>query len=108
MLDGCIGADRVAKAMLQIVLPLHEQLQRLASDDQPTTHKSDIYDLLGNPQGETAAANAPTRADPQIRTDVIPAMQTAIEVLGNPFGHPRRNNIDSFAPGDPTVPSWWN
>ena len=101
MLDGCVGADRVAKAMLEIVLPLHKDLQRLASD-QPSAIRSGIYDLLDNPQ--TVASEH----DPRIRTAVIPVMHTAIEVLGNPFGHPRRNNFESFAAGDPSVPSWWN
>ncbi|OCT52784.1 hypothetical protein CLCR_09732 [Cladophialophora carrionii] len=104
MLEGCGEADRVAKAMLQIVLPLHQDLRRLASD-QPTT-RSGIHNLLENPLSGTTSTT--TTPEPQIRAAVIPAMQTAIEVLGNPFGHVRRNNIDSFAAGDPSVPSWWN
>ncbi|KAJ9616918.1 hypothetical protein H2200_000638 [Cladophialophora chaetospira] len=107
MLDGCGEADRVAKAMLQIVLPLHQQLQNLASD-QPTTQRSGIHNLLEDPLSGGAGDARLVGGEAQIRSAVIPAMQTAIEVLGNPFGHLRRNNIDSFATGDPSVPSWWN
>jgi hypothetical protein len=102
MLEGCGETDRVAKTMLEIVLPLHQDLRRLASGRSST--RSGIHNLLENPLSGTAS----TRPDPQIRAAVIPAMQTAIEVLGNPFGHVRRNNISSFAAGDPSVPSWWN
>ncbi|KIW68790.1 hypothetical protein PV04_04711 [Phialophora macrospora] len=102
MLKGCGEADRVAKAMLEIVLPLHQDLRSLASG-RPST-RSGIHNLLENPLSGTAS----TTPEPQICVAVIPAMQTAIEVLGNPFGHVRRNNIDSFAAGDPSVPSWWN
>ena len=108
MLEGCVAADRVAAAMLQIVQPLHQDLHRLAVADQASSSRSGIYDLLENPQAGTSAsaasASSSRSADLQIRAAVIPAMQTAIEVLGNPFGHPRRNEIDS----DPSVPTWWN
>ena len=107
MLDGCGEADRVAKAMLQIVHPLHQQLQNLAND-LPTTQRSGIHNLLENPLSGGTGDTSVQRAEPQIRAAVIPAMQSAIEVLGNPFGHVRRNNIDSFAAGDPSVPCWWN
>ncbi|OAG38717.1 hypothetical protein AYO21_07070 [Fonsecaea monophora] len=127
MLASCSVVDRVANSLLQIVRPLHQDLQRLASTESSSRPKSGIYDLLENPHAD-AATSPPTTAGmrgwspgaqqyqgitgepsalpPPIRTAAIPAMQHAIEVLGNPFGLPRRLNTDSFAAGDPIAPSW--
>ncbi|OQV10927.1 hypothetical protein CLAIMM_14847 [Cladophialophora immunda] len=128
MLASCSVVDRVANSLLQIVRPLHQDLQRLASIESSSRPKSGIYDLLENPHAD-AATSPPTTAGtrgwspgaqqyqgfpsepsttPPIRTTAIPAMQNAIEVLGNPFGLPRRLNTDSSATGDPHIPSWWS
>jgi hypothetical protein len=99
---------------------LHQDLQRLANERHHNPTRSAIYDLLDDPQASPAAASPvgfwseevdPTSAgegSQQIRSAVIPAMQNAIEVLGNPFGHVRGSDIGTFATGDPSVPSWWN
>ena len=113
MLESCSVSDYVAMEMLNIVRPLHQELQRLASRDT-ASDRSGIYDLLqiphsastttsGHLMSQQASANPNT-----VRTAAIPAMQNAIEVLGNPFGHERRLNIDTFSRLDPDVPSWWN
>ncbi|OAL18219.1 hypothetical protein AYO22_10797 [Fonsecaea multimorphosa] len=125
MLAGCSVVDRVANSLLQIVRPLHQDLQRLASNESSGRPKSGIYDLLENPHADAAAAtgssSTPTALTgmlqgwspagggggggaqqyhlqrsttgqpstiPPIRSAAIPAMQNAIEVLGNPFGLP--------------------
>ena len=113
MLAGCAESDRVAKTMTKIVLPLHNDLLRLASTEAAGgasgPRASGIYDLLGDPQSSAPTAEVDVGDNSaSIRAEVIPAMQNAIQVLGNPFGHPRRLNVDSFAAGDPSVPSWWN
>ncbi|EXJ93934.1 hypothetical protein A1O1_02327 [Capronia coronata CBS 617.96] len=123
VLQGCSLADRVARTMLDIVLPLHQDLQGLANADSKQNRQSGIYNLLQNPHSvplsfqkphsdnhgsDSIMAESDSNTAPRIRAAAIPAMQKAIDVLGNPFGHPRRLNIESFSPGDPDVPSWWN
>lgn len=113
--------------MLDIVFPLHQDLVALASADSSQAaprRQSGIYDLLQHPQlepepllllqrplsedGSHGMAHSDIRDTLPVRPAAIPAMQKAIDVLGNPFGHPRRLNIDSFSPADPDIPSWWN
>ncbi|OAP61896.1 hypothetical protein AYL99_04099 [Fonsecaea erecta] len=128
MLASCSVVDRVANSLLQIVRPLHQDLLRLATIESSSRPKSGIYDLLENPHADAATGTSTAArmrgwspgaqpypgstgepsTTPPIRTAAIPAMQNAIEVLGNPFGLPRRLNTESFATGDPNVPSWWN
>ena len=113
MLESCSVADRVAMVMLNIVHPLHQELQRFANRDT-VGNRSGIYGLLQNPHSASTITSGPLMtqqavADPNpVCTAVIPAMQNAIEVLGNPFGHERRLNIDAFSRVDPDVPCWWN
>lgn len=97
--------------MVDIVHPLHEELVTLSKTDSWQTRRSGIYDLLQNPHPEHSPDHATDHStiDSQpVHPVAIPAMQKAIDVLGNPFAHPRRLNIDSFSPADPDVPSWWN
>ncbi|KAJ4535828.1 hypothetical protein HRR86_001966 [Exophiala dermatitidis] len=111
VLQDCSVADHVAKTMVDIVHPLHEELVTLSKTDSWQTRRSGIYDLLQNPHPEHSPDHATDHStiDSQpVHPVAIPAMQKAIDVLGNPFAHPRRLNIDSFSPADPDVPSWWN
>ncbi|EXJ92151.1 hypothetical protein A1O3_00701 [Capronia epimyces CBS 606.96] len=113
VLQSCSVADHVARSMMDIVLPLHQELLTLASANFSHIRQSGIYHLLQNPHSAGGPDSDPrTQPDPRdvlpVRSAAIPAMQKAIEVLGNPFGHPRRLNIDTFSPADQDIPSWWN
>ncbi|KIW99011.1 uncharacterized protein Z519_00674 [Cladophialophora bantiana CBS 173.52] len=130
ILVNCSVVDRVANSLLQIVRPLHQDLQRLASTESSSRPKSGIYDLLENPHADGTSTPSSTASGrgwspvaqqyqgsssefsvmtPTIRSAAIPAMQNAIEVLANPFGHSRRlSHTDSFVAGDPNVPRRWN
>ena len=88
VLDRCAEATCIPTETHQILLRLHQELQRLASTALSSCTRSDIYDLLENPQSLAAASTAvpgldSVRTSP-ICTPMIPAMHRAIEVLENP------------------------